>query len=213
MARTRQKPPRAVSANNPCPFLRALVAQGLLKDGQEPLTRVARTVARVAASGDGEPRLPALAIHAIAAIAHGLLPWQVAQTQLRGLRLNGLRDGPLDKHGVGSRILDAHGEVDLRELARLDDFAADQRDAQGREERGLGSVELKRFMDANFERARHQRRVIDRKLMDGEWPVLLKVMGKDGERGRYLALDELHQLICERKLPQRMLDRLQPAPG
>ena len=210
MARSKPAPLREVSANNPCPFLRALVAQGLLEDTTQPLSTVARTVTRVAATGDGRPSLPALAIYAIAAIAHGLLPWQVAQTQLKGLRLNGLRDGPLDKHGVGSGILDARGQVDLGELARLDDFAVDKFDADGRQERGLGASELQRFMDANFERAREHRRVIDRKLMDGEWPVLLKVMGKQGKRGRYLALDELHGLFIERRLPARMLDRLKP---
>lgn len=200
-----------VSAGNPCPFLRALVAQGDLADGTEPLGRVAETVSRVARSGDGEPKLPPAVIRAIASIAHGLLPWQLARTQLQGLRLNGLRDGPLDKHGVGSRILDPQGQVDAGELARLDDFAVAKRTARGRKERGLGAAELKRFMDANFERARDDRRRIDRQLMDGEWPVLLKVMGQDGPDGRYLSVDDLHRLFVERQLPPRMRERLKPA--
>ena len=198
----------AVSAGNPCPFLRALVAPGDLADGTEPLGRVAETVSRVARSGEGEPKLPPAVIRAIASIAHGLLPWQLARTQLQGLRLNGLRDGPLDKHGVGSRILDAQGQIDAGELARLDDFAVDKRTTRGRKERGLGTAELKRFMDANFERARDDRRRIDRQLMDGEWPVLLKVMGLDGPDGRYLSVGDLHRLFVERKLPPRMRERL-----
>ncbi len=210
MARSAARKTLDVSAGNPCPFLRALVSEGLLQDGTEPLSHVASTVSKVARSGEGAPALPAAVIHAIAAIAHGLLPWQVAQTQWRGLQLNQLRDGPLDKHGVGSGILDAKGQVDLGELARLDDFAVDQVDAKGKKERGLGEPELKRFMDANFERAKGRRRLIDRKLMDGEWPVLLKVIGKKGSAGRYLALDDLRRLFVERRLPQRMLDQLKP---
>lgn len=44
--------------------------------------------------------------------------------------------------------------------------------------------------------------------MDGEWPVLLKVMGKDGPGGRYLALAEVRDLFERRRLPQRMRARL-----
>ena len=204
MARRSAVPSAEVSAGNPCPFLRALVAQGELADGTEPLSRVASTVARVARTGDGHPQLPAAAIYAIALIAHGLLPWQTARTQLQGLRLNGLRDGPLDKHGVGSGILDAQGRVVQDELARLDDFASDCTDREGHRERGLRAEDLVRFMDANAERARDRRRAIDRKLMDGEWPVLLKVMGKGGPQGRYLSLAELRTLFVERRLPARM---------
>jgi hypothetical protein len=34
------------------------------------------------------------------------------------------------------------------------------------------------MMDANFARAAGRRRRIDRRLMNGEWPILLQVMGK-----------------------------------
>ena len=77
------------------------------------------------------------------------------------------------------------------------------------------------MMDANFERAEGRRRLIDRKLMDGEWPILLKVMGieggkevgKQGEKGKqglYLSLTDVAQLFEERTLPQRMMRRLKP---
>jgi hypothetical protein len=59
-------------------------------------------------------------------------------------------------------------------------------------------------MDANFKRAAGQRRAIDRALMNGEWPVLLKVMGKNAVGGRYLSCAEVSTLFTERKLPQRM---------
>ncbi len=50
----------------------------------------------------------------------------------------------------------------------------------------------------------------DRAPMNGEWPVLLKVMGKAGARGRYLSLAELRDLVEHRRLPARMQARLAP---
>ncbi|WP_280151831.1 hypothetical protein [Piscinibacter sp. XHJ-5] len=200
--------PSEVSPNNPCPFLRALVAQGLAADDVEAIGEVTRVIVRVANAGDGKPQLPGAAIRAIALIANGLGPLQVARNGLRGVRLNELRNGPLDKKGAGSGILDASARINDAELARLDEFASDKTDAEGRTERGLDLAELQRMMDANFERAAGRRRKIDRRLMDGEWPILLKVMGKAGRAGRYLSITELRDLFVERRLPQRMSRRL-----
>lgn len=208
MATKRPRRSHDVSPNNPCPFLRALVARGDLPDGQVPLGELSGRIVRVARSGEGEPRLPAAAIHAIALIANGLSPLQVLKTQLQGVRLDALRDGPLDKHGVGSGILDARGEVDPAELDRLGEFASDKRDATGRREPGLDLKDLRRMMDANFARAAGRRRIVDRAMMDGEWPVLLKVMGKPGAAGRYLSVAELRELFTKRQLPARMVARL-----
>lgn len=199
---------RPVSPGNPCPFLRALVARGDLPDGRVAAGTLASTISRVARSGDGAPALPAAAIQAIAVIAHGLLPWQVARSQLQGVRLDGLRDGPLDKHGVGSGILDAQARVVMAELDRLAEFASPQAGADGHAEPGLDLAALKRYMDANAERARGRRRLVDRSLMDGEWPVLLKVLGQDGPGGRFLAVADVRRLFVERRLPARMEARL-----
>lgn len=194
-----------VSPNNPCPFLRALVSQGLLPDDVAPIGTVTDTIVKVARTGEGSPRLPAAAIRAIALFANGVGPLQMAQNGLGGLRLNALRNGPLDKKGAGSGILDDTGQVVAEELARLDEFASDKTDARGHVERGLDARELKRMMDANFDRAKGRRRAIDRRLMDGEWPILLKVMGKQGRKGRYLSLEDVRNLFRERRLPARMI--------
>jgi len=162
----------------------------------------------VARTGDGSPQLPGAAIRAIALIANGLSPLQMARNASGGVRISELRNGPLDKKGVGSGILDASGEVVEAQLARLEDFASDKTDADGRTERGLSLAELKRMMDANFERAKGRRRALDRKLMDGEWPVLLQVLGKPGKKGRYLSLDDVRTLFVEQRLPARMTKRL-----
>jgi hypothetical protein len=193
-----------VSGNNPCPFLRARVAAGRLADDTEPIGKVADAIVDGARHGEGQPALPRAAIVGIALIANGLGPASVLRTRLLGLRLNRLRGGPLDKKGVGSGILDAHGEVDPAQLERLREFAVSKKSVGGRAELGLGAGELKRFMDANFERAAGRRRRIDRALMNGEWPVLLKVMGKDGPNGRFLSLKEVEALFRQRRLPDRM---------
>ena len=194
----------AVSANNPCPFLRALVAQGQLADDTEPLSKVASVIVEVAKGGDGSPALPAAAIYGIAMIANGIGPFSVLNANLGGLKLNELRGGPLDKKGVGSGILDSQGDINKKELARLAEFANDKLDANGNAEPGLALPELRSYMDANFKRAAGHRRLVDRPLMNGEWPILLKVMGKTGKAGRYLSLKDVEELFTKRRLPARM---------
>ena len=67
---------------------------------------------------------------------------------------------------------------------------------------------MRAYMDVNFERAAGRRRTIDRALMNGEWPVLLKVMGKEGRDGRYLSLQDVIDLFRKCSLPERMKKRL-----
>ena len=82
-------------------------------------------------------------------------------------------------------------------MARLDQFAADKVDAlSGAVERGLAIEQLRTMMDANFARAAGERRRIDRRLMEGEWPIL-----------RYLSLTELRTLFVDRCLPARITQR------
>jgi hypothetical protein len=199
-----------VSPNNPCPFLRALVQQGLLPNDVVTLGELGSAIATVARSGEGRPKLPAPAIEAIALIANGLGPSAIVRNGLRGVKLNKLRNGPLDKKGVGSGILNARGAVSRVQLDRLDEFAGDKVAADGTVERGLDAADLKRMMDANFARAEGRRRLIDRTMMDGEWPVLLKVMGKRGKAGRYLSLADVRTLFVDRALPERMMKKLEP---
>ncbi len=199
---------RPVSQNNPCPFLRALVATGQLNDDREPLAKVVAAVLATARVGDGSPILPSAAIYAIGAVANGLGPLTLINTLLHGLQLSALRGGPLDKKGAGSRILNSHGAIDVKEMQRLRDFAKKKTNSAGSSELGLGLPELQAYMDANFARAAGSRRIIDRALMNGEWPVLLKVMGKEGRDGRYLSLEDVVELFKNRRFPARMNKRL-----
>jgi hypothetical protein len=50
-------------------------------------------------------------------------------------------------------------------------------------------------------------------LMKGEWPVLLKILGKGEGEERYLSVAEVRTLFVERRLPDRITARLpKPAP-
>jgi hypothetical protein len=160
-----------VSPNNPCPFLPALVSAGMLPDDVVSSGEVADVITRVSKSGDGQPNLPGAAIRAIAVAANGLSPFQLVRNAKGGVRLNALRNGPLDKKGAGSGILDTNANVVKAELDRLDEFASDKVSASGKKERGLDLKELVRMMNENFKRAEGRRRVIDRFLMDSEWPM------------------------------------------
>ena len=193
-----------VSPNNPCPFLRGLVANGKINDDVATLGDLTTAIQQVAKTGEGQPTLPCAAIRGVALIANGFGPLTAARNALQGVQINELRNGPLDKKGVGSGILDALGKINYKELDRLDDFATDKTANNGTVERGLNAAEIKRMMDANFERAAGHRRVVDRKMMDAEWPILLDVMGKKGKAGRYLSVIDVRELFTNRQFPQRM---------
>jgi Flp pilus assembly CpaE family ATPase len=132
------EPPLPVSGNNHCPFVRALVAAGRRADGTECIGKVAQVIADTARHGESRPAFARAAIAGIALLANGLSPAALLKTKLKGLRLNALRGGPLDKKGVGSGILDAHGKVDAAQLAKLREFATKQTAADGCGELGLG---------------------------------------------------------------------------
>jgi hypothetical protein len=203
------EPSGDVSANNPCPFLRAMVAKGAIDAHHEPLTHVS-AVATTALDPPAKQRRDArIKVFLVGMIGNGVAPWTLVRNLLRGLRPDELRGGPLDKRGVGTRILDARGRVDLAELERFDSFAVDCRDTEtGQVERGLRATEIRTMMDANFARAAGSRRRVDRKLMDFEWPVLLTLMAKPGSDEPYLSVAEVRTLFLESRLPARVLDRL-----
>jgi hypothetical protein len=208
-------PQVAVSPDNPCPFLRAVVAEGFVDGHIVPISKLCTTVE--AASGEKalQKILVGLKTYPVALIANGLSPLRLLRSWWSGAELDALRNGPLDKHGVGSRILDANAEVHDSEITRLAEFGKDWPDPSGGLERGLTGREIKAYMDANFARAKGHRRPIDRLLMNGEWPVLLDIMGKGEGEKRYLSVAEVRTLFVDRRLPDRINERLasQSAPA
>ena len=152
----------------------------------------------------------------VALIANGVGPFRLFRTWWSGVELDALRDGPLDKHGVGSRILDAHAHIDEAEIQRLAEFGSDRPTADGGVERGLDTSQIKTYMDANFARGAGARRWFDRGLMEGEWPILHRIMGKGEGDERYLSVEEVRTLFVQRRFPAHIVERLrapEPAPS
>jgi mono/diheme cytochrome c family protein len=202
----------AVSPNNPCPFLRALVAADFVDGHIVPLSKLTKTIEAATGETGQKEKLAGLKIYLVALIANGLSPLRLWRSWWSGAELDALRDGPLDKRGSGSRILDATAHVNEAEISRLAGFGKDRQDPSGGSERGLTLGEITRYMDANFDRAKDTRRPIDRKLMNGEWPILLRIMGKGEGEQRYLSVPEVRTLFVERRLPDRIAERLKAQP-
>jgi hypothetical protein len=206
VSRDMPAPGTAVSPDNPCPFLRALVAGDFVDGHIVPLPKLTGIIkAAIAEKGS---KLAGVKTYLAALVANGLSPLRLLRSWWSGAELDALRDGPLDKHGSGSRILDVTAHVSEAELARLAEFGKDRPNPAGGTECGLTAEEITAYMDANFERAEGARRAIDRQLMNAEWPVLLKIMGKGEGAGRYLSVAEVRTLFVERRLPDRIVGRL-----
>src|SRR5262245_39314560 len=140
-----------VSDNNPCPFLRALVANGYVGGHVVPLSRLAEMIG--AASGETGSAQTKVRIQTrmVAGIANGLGPARIFKSATSGAVLDELRNGPLDKHGGGSRILDANAKVHEDQIERLASFGKDCKDPAGGIETGLTAKEIEAFMAANIE--------------------------------------------------------------
>lgn len=197
-------PAAAVSPDNPCPFLRALVANGYVGGHIVPLPTIAGTIA-LASGETGVGRLKVwLETWGVALIANG----HPLRSLTSGAVLDELRNGPLDKHGAGSRILGVDAHVHEDEIARFASFGKDCNDPSGGVERGLTAKEIDTFMAANLERAGDAARWYYPLLMKGEWPVLLKIFGKGEGNARYLSVAEVRTLFIERRFPDRIVARL-----
>jgi hypothetical protein len=195
-----------VSPNNPCPFLRALVANGYVGGHNVPLGALTEDIGL--ASGKTGIKLVGakVAAYGIAMIANGRPLKSVAS----GAALDELRNGPLDKHGAGSRILDADAHVHLEQIDRLASFGQEYANPDGGTERGLNAQQIKTFMADNLKRAGDEARWYYPIMMQGEWPILLDIFGKGEGDKRYLSVAEVRTLFVERRLPKRITDRLAP---
>ena len=201
-----------VSPNNPCPFLRALVANGYVGGHVVPLSQIAEMVGLASGETGAAQKDVRIKTRFVAAIANGVGPLSVLKNATSGAVLDQLRDGPLDKHGGGSRILDVDAKVHEDEIARLAGFGKDRKDPAGGIERGLTATEIDTYMKANIKRDGDAARWYYPILMKGEWPVLLKILGKGDGEERYLSVDEVRTLFVEKRLPERIVARL-PKPA
>ena len=197
-----------VSSNNPCPFLRALVANGDVGGHVVPLSQLAEMVGLASGETGAAQKDVRMKTRMVAVIANGLGPLRVLQSATSGAVLDELRDGPLDKHGGGSRILDAHARVHEDQIERLARFGKDCKDPAGGIETGLTATEIKAFMADNIRRDGDAARWYFPIFMKGEWPVLLDILGKGEGEARYLSVAEVRTLFVERRLPERITARL-----
>jgi len=199
-----------VSPDNPCPFLRALVANGYVGGHTVPLSELCKRIE--AASGEHGMKKTGVGIktYLVAVGANGL--GHLIKSATSGAVLDELRNGPLDKHGAGSRILDVSGQVLEDQIDRLAGFGKDRRDPSGGTERGLTAKEIDTFMAANLKRAGDAAKFYYPLLMKGEWPVLLAIMGKGEGDERYLSVAEVRTLFAERRFPERIVARLASNP-
>ena len=199
-------PQVAVSPNNPCPFLRALVANGYVGGHLVPLSKLCGVIEAASGKQGLEKTKAGIATYLIAVIANGFA--HAPASALSGAILDELRNGPLDKHGAGSRILGVDAQVHMDEIDRLASFGHDCKDPSGGTERGLTAKEIDTFMVANLKRAGDQAKWDYPYMMKGEWPVLLDILGKGGGDEKYLSVAEVRTLFVERRLPDRIAARL-----
>jgi hypothetical protein len=205
-------PPIAVSPNNPCPFLRALVANGYVDGHTVPIPQLCKNIEAASGEHGLKETVVGIKTYGVALGANGYNPLRLIKSASSGADLDELRNGPLDKHGAGSRILDVTAQVHEDEIERLATFGKDRKDPSGGTERGLNSQEIDTFMAANMKRAGDQARFYYPLLMKGEWPVLLDIMGKGEGNDRYLSVAEVRTLFVERRFPDRIVARLQHGP-
>jgi hypothetical protein len=197
----------AVSPDNPCPFLRALVAGGYVGGHIVPLAELCRRIEAASGEHGMKETLVGIKTYLVAVGANG--PLHLIKSATSGAVLDQLRNGPLDKHGAGSRILDVSGHVLDAEIDRLATFGKDCRDPGGGTERGLTEKQIATFMAANLKRAGDAARFYYPLLMKGEWPVLFDIMGKGEGEERYLSVAEVRTLFVERRFPERIVTRLE----
>ena len=98
------------------------------------------------------------------------------------------------------------------QIERFAGFGREYANPDGGTERGLNAKEIKTFMAENLKRDGDKARWTYPIMMQGEWPVLLDILGKGEGEARYLSVADVRTLFVDRKLPKRITDRL-PAPS
>ncbi len=195
-------PQTAVSPDNPCPFLRALVANGYVGGHIVPRSKLAETIVLASGKKGLEEISAKMETYGVTFIANGF------KFNSAGVVLDELRNGPLDKHGAGSRILGVDAQVHEDEIERLARFGQECNNPAGGTERGLTAKQIDAYMADNIKRAGDAARFYYPKLMEKEWPVLLDFMGKGEGETRYLSIADVRTLFVDRKLPDQVTARL-----
>src|ERR1700761_4673350 len=83
-----------VSKDNPCPFLRALVAGGTIDGHTVPLSTISKTIEAASGERGLTKRLVRAETFFVALIANGLSPARLWRSLRTGAKLDRLRNGP-----------------------------------------------------------------------------------------------------------------------
>src|SRR5258707_11687856 len=87
-------PQTAVSPNNPCPFLRAVVAAGVIDGHVVALSELSKTVEAASGEIGLKKTRVGLVTYLVALVANGLRPLRLLRSVVCGAELDALRDGP-----------------------------------------------------------------------------------------------------------------------
>ena len=139
-------------------------------------------------------------------------PSHPAEASVWGAQLDGLRGGPLDKLGAGSRILGVDGHVNEDEIARLASFGGTYADPDGGTETGLNAAQI---TDLHERQSQARRQSVALVLPDADEVRMAgparrswaRVQGDD----RYLSVAEVRTLFNERQTPDTDQPRLSPS--
>src|SRR3954452_14123407 len=88
-----------VSPDNPCPFLRGLVASRFVDGHIVPLPELTRTLEAATGETGLKAKLAGIKIWLVALIASGLSPLRLVRSCWSGPELQALRGGPPNRHG------------------------------------------------------------------------------------------------------------------
>src|SRR5260370_42110491 len=138
----------AVSPNNPCPFLRGLVAGGFVGGPIVPIPELCNNIEAASGEHGAKEKMVGIETYGVALIANGLNPLRLLKSAMSGAVLDELGNGPLDKHGAGSRILDATANVHEDEIDRLATFGKEGKDPAGGTEPRLAAEGIQNLQAA-----------------------------------------------------------------
>ena len=111
----------------------------------------------------------------------------------------------MNKPNVGEGLPEIPG---VGELPGIGTIPRLENIGQGGTERGLNAQEVDTYMAANLKRAGSEVKFLYPVMMQGEWPVLLKIFGKGEGAERYLSVAEVRTLFVELRFPDRIVARL-----
>ena len=140
------------------------MSEGFVGGHVVPISELCKTVEAASGKTGLQKKLVGMKTYPVALVANGLSPLRLLSSWWSGAELDALRNGPLDKHGVGSRILDATAQVHESEIARLAEFGKDWPDPCDQGAVGRSQQLSQPRQEAEISRAAAERRLGDRAL-------------------------------------------------